>query len=103
MSERNDKLVLVFDPHPERREAYFQFFMCEFVPRLEVLGLCMCEAWHTAYGNHPLRMSCFRACGEHPVEKIVAGSDFTHLEGKLQEFVMNYQRRIVHHSQSFQV
>lgn len=103
MGERNVKLVLSFDPHPEQREAYFQFFMCEFVPTLELLGLRMSEAWHTAYGEHPLRLSCFLACEERSVEQIVASSDFIYLEEKLQKHVLNYTRRIVQRTQSFQV
>ena len=77
MNDQKVQLVLSFDPHPERREEYFQFFMCEFIPTLELLGLKMCEAWHTAYGEYPLRLSCFHARGSYAVEEIVESARFS--------------------------
>ena len=42
------KLLLAYDPIPDKREAYFNYVLGEFVPALEHLGLTMSEAWHTA-------------------------------------------------------
>lgn len=102
MNEPNIQLVISFDPNPERREAYFHFYMCEFVPTLEMMGLCMCEAWHTAYGDHPLRLSCFLACDDRTVEQIVSSGEFIFLEKRLLTYVLNYHRCIVHRAYSFQ-
>src|SRR3972149_3668319 len=49
------KLLLSYDPLPERGEEYFRYVLGEFVPALEHLGLTMSEAWHTAYGSRPPR------------------------------------------------
>ena len=103
MNNQKVQLVLSFDPHPERREEYFQFFMCEFIPTLELLGLKMCEAWHTAYGEYPLRLSCFHARGSYAVEEIVESGDFLHLEDRLQSYVVNYKRKIIQRPRSFQI
>jgi len=102
MTEHQVQLILSFDPHPDRREDYFQFFMCEFLPLLDALGLKMCEAWHTAYGEYPLRLSCFLAQDGKTVEQIVASGDFRHLEERLQVYVLNYERKIVFRPKAFQ-
>ena len=96
------KLLLTYDPIPERREAYFQYVLGEFVPALEQMGLSLCEAWHTAYGSYPLRLSGFIAINETDIEEILASENFIELEERLQEFVANYNRLLVYYNKSFQ-
>jgi hypothetical protein len=96
------KLLLTYDPIPERREAYFQYVLGEFVPALEQMGLSLCEAWHTAYGSYPLRLNGFIAMDETDIEEILASEDFIELEERLQKFVENYKRRVVYFSRNFQ-
>jgi hypothetical protein len=96
------KLLLSFDPLPGKREAYFHYVLGEFVPTLEHLGLQMCEAWHTAYGAYPLRLTGFLASDRDTLEDILTSHDFKDLETRLQEFVINYQRRIVPMKKRFQ-
>lgn len=89
------KLLITYDPIPERQEGYFRYMLGEFVPALEHLGLTMCEAWHTAYGEYPLRLTAFTAPDEPSMEAVLASEAFQELEERLQDFVQNYQRRIV--------
>jgi hypothetical protein len=89
------KLLLTFDPLPDRREDYFRYLLGEFVPALEGLGLTMAEAWHTAYGDYPLRLTGFLAPDEATMEAVLASTTFEELEARLQEFVENYRRRVV--------
>ncbi len=96
------KLLLSFDPLPGKREAYFHYVLGEFIPTLEHLGLQMCEAWHTAYGAYPLRLTGFLASDRDTLEGILTSHDFKDLETRLQEFVINYQRRIVPMKKRFQ-
>lgn len=96
------KLLLSFDPLPGKREAYFQYVLGEFIPTLEHLGLQMCEAWHTAYGAYPLRLTGFLAPDRATLGDILASQDFLELELKLQEFVSNYRRRVVPMRKRFQ-
>lgn len=96
------KLLLTYDPISEQREAYFQYVLGEFVPALEQMGLSLCETWHTAYGSYPLRLSGFIAIDETSIEDILASEDFIELEARLQNYVANYKRRLVHYSSNFQ-
>jgi hypothetical protein len=96
------KLLLTFDPMPEHWEAYFQYVLGEFVPTLEYLGLRMCDAWHTAYGAYPLRLTGFCAPDRSTLEDVLTSEDFLELEEKLQDYVVNYRKRVVPMSRSFQ-
>jgi hypothetical protein len=96
------KLLLTFDPIPEKRDDYFQFVLGEFVPSLEHLGLQMSEVWHTAYGSYPLRLTGFLAPDRETLDRIMASQDYRDLEQQLLEYVENYSRRIVPLRRSFQ-
>ena len=95
-------LLLTYDPMPDRREAYFSFVLGEFVPEMERLGLKMSEAWHTAYGDYPLRLTGFIAPDQTTMDFAVGSPDFQGLEQRLQDFVVNYQRRVAPLRRRFQ-
>ena len=96
------KLLLTYDPIPEMREDYFRYVLGEFVPVMEHLGLTMCETWHTAYGSYPLRLTGFVAPDMESLQQILDSEDFQRLEGRLQQYVNNYERRIVPVKRRFQ-
>jgi hypothetical protein len=96
------KLLITYDPIPGKREAYFHFVLGEFVPAMEHIGLTMCEAWHTAYGEYPLRLAVFTADEEVLMEEVLASPEFQQLEKRLKHYVQNYYRRVVPVKHSFQ-
>lgn len=96
------KMLLTYDPRPEEREAYFRYVLGEFVPALEQMGLKMSEAWHTAYGDYPLRLAGFIAADRETMDDVLASEAFGSLEARLQAFVVNYRRRVVPYAGRFQ-
>lgn len=96
------KLLITYDPVDDRREAYFNFVLGEFVPAMEHLGLTMCEAWHTAYGEYPLRLAVFTPEDGVLMEEVLDSSEFRRLETQLKDYVENYYRRVVPVKESFQ-
>lgn len=96
------KLLLIYDPVPERREAYLYYVQGKLIPALEYMGLPMCEAWHTAYGAYPLRLAVFLAPDRDTLARILASDVFQDLETRLQEYVVNYERKIVSLRPTFQ-
>ena len=74
----------------------------ELIPALEHMGLTMCEAWHTAYGAYPLRMAGFLARDRDTLARILDSENFRDLETRLQDYVVNYQRKIVPLRPTFQ-
>jgi hypothetical protein len=55
----------------------------------------MCESWHTAYGEYPLRLIAFMAPNGGTMEDVLASQAFAALEERLKTYVSNYRRRIV--------
>jgi hypothetical protein len=96
------KLLLIYDPLPEQREEYFNYVLGEFVPALESLGLKLCEAWHTAYGDYPRRLTAFEAADRDTLQAVLASERFLELENRLQDYVVNYRRKIVSEQPRFQ-
>lgn len=96
------KLLLSYDPLPEHEEAYFRYVLGEFVPALAQAGLPMCEAWLTAYGPYPLRLTGFLARDLEALRSVLASPTFRSLETRLQQYVVNYRRRIMPARPGFQ-
>jgi hypothetical protein len=101
-SDPKTKLLLTYDPLPDHREAYFEFVLGQFVPAMERLGLRMSEAWYTAYGDYPLRLTGFVALDEDTLLRALDSDVFAALEARLLDHVINYRRRIVPARHRFQ-
>lgn len=96
------KLLVTYDVHEGKQEEYFQFVLGEFVPAVQNLGLFMNEAWHTAYGDYPIRLAGFIAEDYETMTGILNNPSFLRLEEKLQEYVLNYKRKVVPLRNGFQ-
>jgi len=96
-------VVLTYDVMPEQEEDYYRFTLSEFVPGLQGLGLYLARAWHTAYGDYPLRQSEFVAEDLATIRKALSSDAFRRLEDRLQEYVFNYERKIVPFNEGFQL
>jgi len=97
------KLLLSYDIIQETQQAYYEFLMRQFLPRLQELGLAMTEAWHTAYGDYPLRLIGFVAPDMDLLKDVLSGDEWQNLEGRLKQFVGNYRRRAVAYRDGFQL
>lgn len=87
------KLILTYDIQPDVQETYFQFMLGEFVPMAQALGLHMNGAWHTAYGDYPIRLVEFIAEDLATIHTALKNSQWLALEDRLQEFVTNYHKK----------
>ncbi|MBI3361801.1 MAG: hypothetical protein HY023_11900 [Chloroflexi bacterium] len=96
------KLLVTYDVHEDKQEEYFQFVLGEFVPAVQNMGLFMTEVWHTAYGDYPIRLAGFVAEDYEAMTGILNNPAFLKLEEKLQEYVLNYKRRVVPLKNGFQ-
>lgn len=96
------KVLLTYDIIPETQETYYQFMLGELVPTVQTLGLGMAEAWHTAVGNYPLRLVTFVGESEDIVNTVIDSEQWEELETRLQQYVVNYKRRVVPFRNRFQ-
>ncbi|HEC22322.1 MAG TPA: hypothetical protein ENI95_05330 [Chloroflexi bacterium] len=96
------KMIISFDVIPSNHDRYYQFILGEFVPALQEMGVYMTEAWHTAYGDYPLRMASFVTEDLDTLENLLESERWRMLESQLKRYVSNYSRKIVAYRRGFQ-
>ncbi len=96
------KLVVSYDIAVPTHESYYQFILGELVPAMQEMGVYMIEAWHTAYGEYPLRMATFVAEDYSTIQRMLESDRWNALENELLTYVRNYSRKIVAYRQGFQ-
>ena len=89
------KLILTYDIDGDVQDNYFQFVLGEMVPTLQSMGIAMGGAWHTAYGNYPLRLVEFVAESREALDQVLGSPVWEQMESRLQQYVVNYNRQIV--------
>ena len=96
-------IVMTYDITPENEEAYYRFALSEFVPGMQGMGLYLARAWHTVYGDYPTRQSEFVAEDLVTIREALGSDAFLKLEGKMLEYITNYEKKVVHFNQSFNI
>jgi hypothetical protein len=89
------KLILTYDINGEVQDNYFQFVLGEMVPAMQAQGLQMSGAWHTAYGDYPMRLVEFIAEDQDALTSVLDTPLWSDLERRLRAFVTNYSKKIV--------
>lgn len=105
MSESNDglKLLISYNIIPETAQEYYEFVLGRYVPVMQALGLEMSDAWHTAYGDYPNRLIGFVAKDRETMRGVLEGEVWDELNEKLQEYVTDFQYKIVPYEVGFQI
>ncbi len=102
MAESRVKMLMTYDVVPELQQAYYEFVLGEMIPTAQSMGLVLSEAWHTAYGEYPVRLNGFVAHSRPELDRVLASAEWQQLEDKLKRFVNGYQRKIVPYREGFQ-
>jgi hypothetical protein len=89
------KLLLSFDLRPGHENAYRRFIMEEFLPQAQALGLMPTDAWHTAYGEYPVRLIGFAAESLAGARAARATAEWREMMEKLEGYVLNLSVRVV--------
>ena len=89
------KLILTYDIDGDVQDNYFQFVLGEMVPALQAQGLQMNGAWHTAYGDYPMRLIEFIADDQATLDTLLKTPLWANLERRLRGFVTNYTKKTV--------
>ncbi len=97
------KLLMSWDIQSGREAEYFQFIIQEFVPGLLKLGLQPTEVWFTAFGECPQIQAGGLAPDVATIQNIMLGTDWQDLRGKLEEYVTDYQQKIIPAEGGFQL
>jgi hypothetical protein len=96
------KMIVSYDLIPSTQDSYYQFVLGEMVPAMQEMGVYMTEAWHTAYGEYPVRMVSFVAEEFDTINEMLESQRWHDLETRLQNYIRNYTRKVVEYRQGFQ-
>jgi len=102
MADNRVKMLITYDVVPELQQAYYEFVLGEMIPAAQSMGLVLSEAWHTAYGNYPIRLNGFVAKDRAALDRVLGSAEWRQLEDKLKRFVTGYQRKIIPYREGFQ-
>lgn len=102
MSDNRVKMLISYDVVPELQQAYYEFVLGEMIPTAQSMGLVLSEAWHTAYGDYPIRLNGFVAKDKTALDRVLASPEWQQLEDKLKRFVTGYARKIIPYREGFQ-
>lgn len=101
------KLMLFYDLVGQESEAYYQFIMTEMIPSLREMGLYIFRAFHTIPGPNgdPNRMRQVEFIAEdlETVRTVLDSEKWKGFEARLLQHAANYERKIVHFRQGFQL
>ena len=97
------KLLMSWDIKPGYDAEYFEFVVRDFVPGITRLGLQPTEAWFTLYGDCPQVLTGGIAEDLATMKDILNSDDWKELHAKLQEYVHNYEQKIVRASSGLQL
>lgn len=99
------KLLMNWDIKPGRDQDYFEFVVREWVPGITKLGLQATGAWYTVYSRSktPQIMTEGIAKDLETMRGILNSSEWQSLFEKLQEYVSDYNQKIVHTTGGFQI
>ena len=94
------KMLLTYNINPPAQEEYMQFMMNICIPTLQRLGLESAGVWHTAYGDHPMRLLAFVA-DEKEMDAALDDDRWKQVETRLKQYVTDYTCRIVPYEPGF--
>lgn len=102
-SESGYKLLLSYDVSAEQLQEYYRFVLGRYVPIMQAMGLEMSDAWHTAYGNFPNRLIGFVARDKETLQGILDNESWLSLNEELQQFVSDFNYKVVRYREGFQI
>ncbi len=96
------KLIMSWDIAPDREQEYFEFVVREFIPGVQRLGFELSDAWATVFGSQPQILVGAVVPNPAQARKILNSSEWKSLNNQLQDYVRNYQFKIVEARSGFQ-
>ena len=97
------KLLMSWNIRPGREAEYFEFVVKEFAPGLMQLGLQPMEAWYTVYGDSPQILTGSVAEDTQTIQRILSSDEWHELHQKLEEYITDYQHKLIRATGTFQL
>ena len=97
------KLLMTWDIKPEHEQEYFEFVIREFIPGVQRLGADLSDAWATVYGNGPQITVGAVLPSLNRARQLLSSPEWETLNNHLQDFVQNFQQKIIESRPGFQI
>jgi hypothetical protein len=92
-----------WDIRSGREEDYFEFHIRKFLPTLEKLGVNLTEAWLTVYGEQPRMMAEANMSSLKKAQSVLVSTAWEDLSVELDDFVENFNYKLVNAGTGFQL
>lgn len=89
------KLLLSWDIKPDRDQEHFEFMVREFAPRITSLGVTPTEAWFSVYGEGPRIIVEGITEDLDTMKNVLNSPEWDALRNRLQDFIEDYQQKVV--------
>jgi hypothetical protein len=96
------KLIMTWDIAPGHEQEYFEFVVREFIPGVQRLGFELSDAWATVYGNQAQILVGATLPSLTKARQMLRSSEWKGLYNQLQDFVVNYNEKIIPARSGFQ-
>ncbi|MEK6193352.1 MAG: hypothetical protein N2F24_03870 [Deltaproteobacteria bacterium] len=97
------KLLMTWDIRSGREEDYFEFHIRKFLPTLEKLGVNLSEAWLTVYGEQPRMMAEANMSSLAKAQGVLYSPAWEDLGMELDDYVENFDYKLVKAASGFQL
>lgn len=97
------KILMRWDIKPEKESEYFEFLVHEFIPALNRLGIADILVWYTAYGDCEQKLAEGTAESIEVMRSVLASEEWVILVDKLQNYVVNFDLKVIEATRGFQI
>ena len=97
------KLLMRWDIRPETEAEYFEFLVHEFIPGLNKLGIMDIQVWYTQYGECEQKLASGITPSPEKMRAALNNPDWENLVGQLQQYVENFQKKVIAATGGFQL
>lgn len=92
-----------WDIRPEKESEYFEFLVHEFIPALNKLGIEDILVWYTAYGDCEQKLAEGTTESVETMSSVLNSEDWVILIDKLQNYVVDFDLKVVAATKGFQI
>ncbi len=92
-----------WDIRPESESEYFEFLVHEFIPALNKLGIMDIQVWYTQYGDCEQKLATGITPSKDTMQAALGSDDWDDLIGRLDQYVLNFEKKVVPATGGFQI
>jgi hypothetical protein len=97
------KVIMRWNVRQEMESEYFEFLVHELIPSMNKLGISDIQVWYTAYGTCEQKMAEGVMDSTDAMLRVMQTDEWAELTDKLQEFVLDYNQKVIAGTRGFQI